>query len=473
MASKPEARVDSEVLLVTEKGVGLSFAEIPVSRLDYCFVDEGRRDGFAAWERESSPGYVVIDVAGDCRALEGGFQQQALNRFVAQALIRERPRVLVVSGLWGCTVDLPRIAGFMGVPTIFLPHAWPKLANECAEPVQTWIRDAMSSCRYVGDELRDFWGEASLDWMSSGSLIGIAEVERSIGEIAAEPPADYQFSYSTYEFLSRDHPLLAAMQAPDTRHFDTGQRVLDLACGAGIFMDLLRQRGIEVVGVERDPDVSAYGRGMGLDIRTEDALQYLRTTEESFDGVYCSHFIEHLPVDVVQELLLRLHQCIAPGGALVLTFPDPESIRSQLLGFWRDPEHQRFYHPELVISMATACGFSLDWSSYGEQPHEVIPFPLEPATLPELTVIEAPAELPYRPGLLERAMMKLGWQSRKRAELTQDNLSAWAVEVGRRLQEQKHYIEQLKERTDTLWKVNQTWGWSDNVTLRFRRGQAV
>jgi hypothetical protein len=30
-------------------------------------------------------------------------------------------------------------------------------------------------------------------------------------------------------------------------------------------------------------------------------------------------------------------------------------------------------------------------------------------------------------------------------------------------------LDALDERTRTLWAVNQTWAWTDNVTLRLRK----
>jgi len=236
------------------------------------------------------------------------------------------------------------------------------------------------------------------------------------------------------------------MRAGEVRHFAGCRRVLDLGCGAGIFLQLLAEAGIAASGVERDPVIAAYGRGMGCDITTADALDYLQRAGEhaaslAFDGVYCSHFVEHLPVDVVQTLLARLARLLPPDGTLVLAFPDPESIRSQLLGFWRDPEHVRFYHPELVATLASAHGFDLEWSSYHEQPHEVVPFAL--ATL----------------GLVP---------AREHRQLARriDRLQA-ALDVT--LDQQRRAIAALTDRTDQLWAVNRTWAWNDNAVLKLRK----
>lgn len=469
METKPDMRVMHSVLLVHEQGHRPPLASDDVASIVYRFVPDSRQDGFAAWESSVEPALTLVDVADRCRDCAGGFRQQALNRLVARELVRVRPKLLVVSGLWGCTVDLPRIADLMGVPTVLLPTQWLRCADGYSEEVQAWLVDAIARSRYVSDEVRDLPGDLQLDRLRPGSIVPRADIDTAIQEMSGGPPPSYTFTYSIYEFLSRDHPLLAAMQEPDVRHFEGKGRVLDLACGAGIFLDLLRQRGVHAVGVERDAVVAEYGRGMGLDIRTQDALEYLQTTEDTFAGIYCSHFVEHVPIEVLEMLLQCLFQRIAPGGVLVMTFPDPESIRSQLLGFWRDPEHVRFYHPELVTSLATALGFVLDWSSYDEQPHEVIPFTAVPEPIPSLSPMELPEQPSCTPGLFESLAMRLGWQPVRRAQQAQEEMAGWARAVAERLQEHELYLEQLRSRTDTLWKLNQTWAWNDNVTLRFRR----
>lgn len=438
-------------------------------QVTYRFVAEDRGDGFRAWETGRGSTTQTVDVAASCKSCAGGYRQQALNRFVAQTMIREKCSLLIVAGLWGCTIDLPRIADLMGVPTIFLPGSWQQPAREYVKEVREWMQDALARCIYIGEALTEAWAECSVEWLQPSRLISAEQLGSAIASLPTDGRAGHDFSYSTYEFLSRDHPLLYAMQEPDVIHFAGVERVLDIACGAGIFLDCLRQQGIDCVGVERDPVVAAYAQGMGLAVRNEDALGYLRSTQEKFGGIYCSHFVEHLPIDALQLLLDGLFACTAPGGVLVLVFPDPESIRSQLLGFWRDPEHVRFYHPELIGTLAATAGYTLEWSSYEEQPHEVVPFPVTPEALPDLPSIELPPEDYKSSGLWERILAMIGCQSMARAAASEARLNSWLGEVTSRLQQQQDYLEGLRERTELLWQVNNTWAWNDNVTLRLRR----
>ncbi|MEQ9397210.1 class I SAM-dependent methyltransferase [Haliea sp.] len=285
------------------------------------------------------------------------------------------------------------------------------------------------------------------------------------------PRAEVSFDYSLYEFLLRDPPLLMRMQAPHAQLFTGCNKVLDVGCGAGLFLQLLGEAGIPATGVERNPVIAEYGRGMGLDITTADALEYLDGESGGFDGIYCSHFVEHLPIDGVERLLQGVARALLPGGVAVLVFPDPESIRSQLLGFWRDPEHVRFYHPELVETLAMLFGLELEWSSYDAQPHEVGPFALEPQALPraEVQPLAPAASSVSAQGWWSRAMTSLGLVPRSRVAALEGRLADMESLLTRVMQDNSQTVAALDERTRQLWAVNRTWAWSDNAVLKLRK----
>jgi O-antigen chain-terminating methyltransferase len=154
-----------------------------------------------------------------------------------------------------------------------------------------------------------------------------------------------------------------------------------------------------------------------------------------------------------------------------MVFPDPESVRSQLLGFWRDPEHIRFYHWELIAAIAATFGLEVEWSSHSEQPHRVVPFAVNPP------LVRQSNHLPPFPeekklgalSLKEKFLRKLGLVTERRIHQMEQRLLEWS----RMLEDQsRDYViasKQLEERTDSLWDVNQTWAWNDNVTLRLRK----
>lgn len=473
-AESPRREAAPRVLLVCEaEGDRPEIDTATFTVMEYQFIAEPPRDGFSGWEVELREGVRRVDVVETCREIRGGFEQQALNRLVGQAVVRERPDALLVCGLFGCTVDLPRLAHMLGVPCLlYLPRPRQRLPETLSTETAAWVRDALGRCRYIVAGEEGIEDQPLASWVDPQRLIAPSRLLEYLRELRGRGVAPEKFSYSTYEFVLRDHPLLWRMQQGDVRHFRGCNRVLDVACGAGIFLDCLGRQGIGAMGVEHDVVVAEYGRGMGLDIVNDDALTYLRKRaqehELEFDGLYCSHFVEHLPIEGVDELVRLLYASVVPGGVVVLVFPDPESIRAQLLGFWRDPEHMRFYHPELISSMATVAGFDVEWSSYEEQPHEVIPFTTEP---PEFPAASSPPPPPVKPAArswLEVWSAKLRGRSRQESD-REAQWSQWADELTGVVEKQRQCMEHLKERTDRLWRVNNTWAWNDNATLRLRR----
>ncbi len=131
------------------------------------------------------------------------------------------------------------------------------------------------------------------------------------------------FGYEAYAFGNRDHNLLLAMQARYAAHFGGCERVLDLGCGTGVFLEVLARQGLAATGVERNPMSVRFARSLGHTVVEADALAFLATQEAAWDGVYCSHFIEHLPVDAAELLLRRTAAALRPGGVAVFVFPIP------------------------------------------------------------------------------------------------------------------------------------------------------
>jgi len=434
-----------------------------ICTIEYSYVDDTRHDGFAAWRTAEAAGSETIEVSRDSEHFVGGYTRHALNRFFGQALLRLKPSLVLIAGLSGCTADLPRVARLLGVPVVLALGKPASGLDDLDVATERWLRASLSNCDRVllGDAAPGDWPTA---WLGGRELETLSLAEAAATSLGGTAPA-FHYDYSLYEFCQRDHPLLVGMQQGETAHFRGCRQVLDLACGVGIFLDCLRREGIAGIGVERDPRIAEYARGMGLDVATADALAYLEGGTVNFDAVHCSHFIEHLPVEAVTRLLELLFERLPADGLLVLVFPDPESIRSQLLGFWRDPEHVRFYHPELVSAMAMACGFELESSSYDDQPHRVVPFTEDPPELPAIAGPAAVAGSAHEPGLLERLLGLVGLASSGRVAALEQRLE----DLTRGLEAHAKVSASLADRTEVLWDINRTWAWNDNVTLRLRK----
>ncbi|MEQ9465310.1 MAG: class I SAM-dependent methyltransferase [Haliea sp.] len=438
---------------------------VPNRVLQYQFVSEPLPGGVSCRIIADTREAVSCEVEAGCSEMEGGFRLHALNRCLARELLRVRPRVLLLRGCYGCVLDLARVASFLRIPVLL------EVAGNVDWVQSAWLQDCMG--RLTALVGREALPPAVAAMAPQARPIQPGDLDTALAEYCASDASRdrMSFDYSLYEFLLRDPPLLMRMQAPHAGLFSGCQRVLDVGCGAGLFLQLLGEAGIPAAGVERNAVIAEYGRGMGLDINTADALEFLAGEASSFDGIYCSHFVEHLPIEGVERLLQGIAGALLPGGVAVLVFPDPESIRSQLLGFWRDPEHVRFYHPELVETLAVLFGLELEWSSYDAQPHEVGPFALDPPPMPRTQTeqLSPAARFPPEQGWRARAMASLGLAPRSRVAELEDRLANMENLLTHMVQDSKQTLAALDERTRQLWAVNRTWAWSDNAVLKLRK----
>jgi O-antigen chain-terminating methyltransferase len=272
-----------------------------------------------------------------------------------------------------------------------------------------------------------------------------------------------RFDYSHYEIGCRDRQWNRALLAEYLPHFTGCRRVLDLACGPGLFLELLAEQGISAVGVEHNTTVVEVVRSQGLEVVEQDVFSFLTQVRERYDGIFCSHFIEHLPFERVLDLIELIVPTLEPGGTLVLVFPNPESIRMQLFGFWRDPEHVRFYHPELIEAVCKHYGLLLTHTNCQEAPFAI------PTVFPQRSPIrEEPGEQKKKRGWL-RQRMREPYLRLLRALRLVPYTDMLALE--QKLREEIDTLPQiLKPWTETAtWAINRMWAWPDNAALVCRK----
>jgi O-antigen chain-terminating methyltransferase len=135
--------------------------------------------------------------------------------------------------------------------------------------------------------------------------------------------------------------------------------VLDVGAGRGFFLDVLRERGVECLGVDISEEAATEARGLGVEIIVEDAFSFL-DRRSGFAGIFVSHLIEHLEPVRAEELLKAAHRALRPGGTIVVVTPDPRDwlVLSEI--FWLDPTHVRPYPTKLIVAMLEAAGFTIE-----------------------------------------------------------------------------------------------------------------
>jgi SAM-dependent methyltransferase len=180
---------------------------------------------------------------------------------------------------------------------------------------------------------------------------------------AQQPPGrsdQHAYQYVGFEDRFRgSEPEIRARLADFVPYFAGQTNVLDIGCGRGEFLDLLRERGIAARGIDLNPEMVEVCRSRGLDAVAADARGYLQgVPDESLGGVIAVQVIEHLQPPYLNEMLGLAFDKVRPGGRIVLETINPSCWVAFFESYIRDLTHVKPIHPETLQYLLQASGFS-------------------------------------------------------------------------------------------------------------------
>lgn len=134
--------------------------------------------------------------------------------------------------------------------------------------------------------------------------------------------------------------------------------VIDIGCGRGEWLKLLRDNNIRAVGVDLDEGMLAEALKDGLTVELDDCINFLKKQKnESAIAITGFHLVEHLPFEIVHTLVSEAQRVLKPGGLLILETPNPENLSVGSCSFYMDPTHQNPIPPELLKFLPDYYGF--------------------------------------------------------------------------------------------------------------------
>ena len=160
-------------------------------------------------------------------------------------------------------------------------------------------------------------------------------------------------------------------------YFDGTGEVLDIGCGRGEFLDLLKSTGIAARGVDVNHEMVEQCRANGLDAVRADAVSYLeKLPDASLGGIFSAQVVEHLEPTYLLRLLDVAFHKIAPGGRIVLETLNPACWVAFFDSYLRDITHRWPLHPDTLKYLVMASGFNsatLEWRSPVPREHRLQP----------------------------------------------------------------------------------------------------
>jgi O-antigen chain-terminating methyltransferase len=118
--------------------------------------------------------------------------------------------------------------------------------------------------------------------------------------------------------------------------------VLDIGCGRGEFLELMREAGVPARGIDSSLESIALCHEKGLPAEAADLFDYLRGLGEGeLDGIFCAQVVEHLPPERLPEMIRLAASRLERNGVIVIETPNPDCLAIFATYFYLDPTHAR------------------------------------------------------------------------------------------------------------------------------------
>jgi SAM-dependent methyltransferase len=134
--------------------------------------------------------------------------------------------------------------------------------------------------------------------------------------------------------------------------------ILDLGCGPGYFLDIMKEKGYtNLVGVTLSPADAEKCQFKGHQTRTSD-INFLTDLDGSIDMLFCRHSIEHSPFPYIT--LLEYNRILKTDGILYIEVPSPDCERRHE----ENPNHYSILGLTMWQSLLQRAGFDVSWTEY-------------------------------------------------------------------------------------------------------------
>ncbi|MEK7401584.1 MAG: class I SAM-dependent methyltransferase [Gemmatimonadota bacterium] len=152
--------------------------------------------------------------------------------------------------------------------------------------------------------------------------------------------------------------LSAAAVLRTVEAYAPGQRLLDVGCATGDFLDVARERGYAAEGLDLSTWSCDIARRRGLTIHQETLAAFAARETARFDVVSLIGVIEHFP-DPRAEMA-NLAALVRPGGLVVIWTGDSGALLPRALGrrwwYWQG-QHIQYFTQQSLSQLVEDAGF--------------------------------------------------------------------------------------------------------------------
>lgn len=141
-------------------------------------------------------------------------------------------------------------------------------------------------------------------------------------------------------------------------YFKDSEKVLDIGCGRGEFLELLKEEGIDSYGIDTNEVMVSLCKERGLKVIKGDGIDHLRSLEDdSLGGIFAAQVVEHLDTANLIELFRLGNQKLKTGATFIAETINPLCLTTFSGPFYLDLTHIKPIHPQALAFLMEMVGF--------------------------------------------------------------------------------------------------------------------
>lgn len=142
------------------------------------------------------------------------------------------------------------------------------------------------------------------------------------------------------------------------KYFEGKHNVLDIGCGRGEFLEILRENNITAKGIDIDNDMISICKEKNLNVKKVEAITYLDELEDnSLDGIMLAQVIEHMEPKYLIQLVSLAYKKLKPDAYFIAETINPQSLIVFTEAYFMDLSHVRMIHPYTIKFLLESEGF--------------------------------------------------------------------------------------------------------------------
>lgn len=309
------------------------------------------------------------------------FNSQVVHLLNEYIEFNEKNRILQAEIYSSLIKFAQRIIAIIDAKTIKSNHENIKLLLDYQKAIQEELKNLqevlMISYEALDRKLLSFIACQSIE--KADSVRDYAKERKDIEIARAKSFSENIFSqcFAFFNNTRRDEALIKERHKNYLKYIGKFGMVLDIGCGRGEFLELLKENGIAAYGIDINPEMVKRCKEKKLDARQEEMVEHLtKVPEDSLELIMCSHVIEHISFNLWFDFLKLAKRALMTGGLLIIEALNPRSLFGMIEWYWKDPTHYNPVYPEYFIHLLELVGLrDISISYYNEVPTNILLLP--------------------------------------------------------------------------------------------------